>query len=89
MRAPGYEKIQAGDDEDPGGQGSVSGARSEDTTNWLLIPGRSQEQLPQCVHIGLVRGSPPRPPNSDTAALCPFRPPAVDAASVGTRTGRP
>ena len=34
MRAPGYAKIQASDDEDPGGQRSVSGARSEDTKSW-------------------------------------------------------
>ena len=30
-RAPQYEKIQAGDDEDPGGGERLSGARSEDT----------------------------------------------------------
>ena len=74
MRAPGYEKIQAGDDEDPGGQGSVSGARSEDTTSWLLIPVRYQEPAyPMCTHWAGegVKGT--RPRSRPTGAFSPRR----------------
>ena len=57
MRAPGdNKKIQAGDDEIRPFTGSLSGARSEDTTSWLLIPVRSQEQLTQCATLELARG---------------------------------
>ena len=41
MRAPGdNNEDPGGRRRDPGVHGSLSGARSEDTTSWLLIPVR-------------------------------------------------
>ena len=83
------EKIQAGDNEHPGGDEETAGRRIG-AKHWLMTSVVCHEPADPMCYIGLARGrsAPPSNPRTERRRRCAQFRPAVERPVVGSRAGR-